>query len=508
LDDGLLRMELEREHGALPLFEQIRLFVSNAVANGTLPPGVRLPPERLLAAAIGVSRATVMRAYQELAADGLVRAAPSRGTIIAPARSGEDEFVHDAASWALGLLPLARIGAEPALLQDIMSASQSDHVISLASAAPPDDLVPTTEIMQALARALDQRGARLLGYGPVDGLADLRELLADRMDSMGALKPSDRVIILSGATQGLSLAARVLVGPGDEVAIEAPTYVGTVRTFEAAGARLIGVPVDGGGVRPDSLEQVLSRRRVRLIVLQPNFQNPTGAVLSGQRREQILWLAQKHGVPILEDDAYGSLYRKSPGPAPLKQLDRTGIVVYMSSFSKTLAAGLRVAWMCGPGPVISRIALAKQYSDLNTNSLGQAVVGEFLRSGSYDRHLEQLRGVIGERMWKMHEDLSSLRPALQVDSLPSGGLHFWCRVRGGDSTSAVRAAAAAGVAIVSGHAFFPSGAQTVAGAEHVRLSLPPGGPAAATEGLRRLAVALSSMTTSAEPSTQPLSVVV
>ena len=166
------------------------------------------------------------------------------------------------------------------------------------------------------------------------------------MRALGLFADGDGVIVLSGSTQGLALASRILIEPGDEVVVEAPAYIGTIQTFELAGARLIGVPVDAEGLQTDALAEVLSRRPIRLMIVQPNFHNPTGVSLSAARREHLLWLARRHGVPILEDDAYGALHFSPSAPGSLKQHDRHGLVMYLSTFSKTLAPGLRIAWMC------------------------------------------------------------------------------------------------------------------------------------------------------------------
>jgi DNA-binding transcriptional MocR family regulator len=500
-------MELDRSESASPLFDQVRAHVRRAVADGTLPAGVRLPPERALAAALGVSRSTVMRAYQELVADGLVVAAPSRGTVVATRPPAEEGAGAAAGWWVVALPPVGAFGTDAGLLREVVGLRGADTV-SFASSAPPDDLIPATELLACAREAVEEIGPKLLGYGPVDGSAELREIIADRMRAAGTMRRGDGVVVLSGSTQGLALAARVLTEPGDEVVVEAPTYVGTIQTFEAAGARLVGVPVDADGIRPEPLEQVISRRRVRLMVLQPNFQNPTGASLSPQRREHILWLARRHGVPILEDDAYGALHYGSPGPDSLKRADSHGQVIYLSSFSKTLAPGLRIAWMCGPEPVVARIAVAKQFSDLNSNSLGQAIVARMLSRGRYDVHLERLREACRDRMNLLLRGLDDMADVVEWDLEPRGGLHVWCRVRVGDARYAAAAAARAGVAVLAGPAFYPAGTAGTAGIDRIRVSLPVSGREAIDAGTRRLAEALRGLPPRAETRPSPLAVVV
>jgi len=509
LGEAPLRIELDRGEGAPPIFEQVRASVRRAVAAGTLPAGVRLPPERDLAAALGVSRSTVMRAYQELVADGLVEAAPSRGTVVAPVRQIADRVGGAAAgSWVAALPPFAAPGTDAGLLRDVFSARGRDDTISFASSAPPEDLIPVTDLLACAREAFEEVGPKLLGYGPVDGSSALREVIADRMRAVGSMARGDAVIVLSGSTQGLALASRVLIERGDEVAVEAPTYVGAIQTFETSGARLVGVPADGQGMRTETLAEILSRRRIRLILVQPNFQNPTGAILSQQRREHLLWLARRHGVPILEDDAYGALYHHPPAPDSLKRADRHGQVIYLSSFSKTLAPGLRIAWMCGPEPVIARIALAKQFSDLNTNSLGQAIVSRMLSSGRYDVHLERLRTASRERMVLLLRRLDEMSDVLERDLDPRGGLHVWCRLRSGDARYAVASAIRSGVALLAGPAFYPAGSLGAAGADRIRISLPTSGRDAIDAGARRLREALQELPLRCEPASSDHAVVV
>jgi 2-aminoadipate transaminase len=482
LGSAALRIELDRRPDAPPFFEQVRSHVERAMADGTLPPGVRLPPERDLAAALGVSRSTVMRAYQELVADGLVQAAPSRGTVVAAAGRSAGEV----GTWMAALPPLAAPGSDAGLLREVHAPAGSPDAISFARSAPPEDLIPTADLLACAREAFEDMGPKLFGYGPVDGSEVLRSTIAERMRAAGSLAPGDGVIVLSGSTQGLALAARVLIEPGDEVVVEAPAYVGTIQTFENSGARLVGVPVDAQGIRTEPLEEILSRRRVRLMVLQPNFQNPTGASLGQRRREHVLWLARRHGVPILEDDAFGALNHHPPAPGSLKQADRHGLVVYLSSFSKTLAPGLRIAWMCGPRPVIARIALAKQHSDLNTNSLGQAIVSRMLSSGRYDVHLQSLREACRDRMGLLLRLLDGMPEVLERDLDPAGGLHVWCRLRVSDAQLATASAARSGVAVLAGTAFYPSGSPGSAGADRIRISLPVSSRDAIQAGARRL----------------------
>lgn len=486
----LLGLALDRRPDARPLYLQLREGVRAALLAGTLAAGMRLPPERELAAALGVNRTTVTRAYQELVADGLVESHGSRGTVVV--RRAESPAPP---SWLLALPAPGEgsLGPDPTLLRDLTAMGSRPGLISFAAGAPDVELMPVAELAACLDRALRRWGAGALTYGPVDGFGPLREVLRERLGG-GLVGPGEGVLVVSGATQGLALAARTLVEPGDDVIVEVPTFVGTMQTFALAGARLIGIPVDEAGMRVDLLEGVLARRRVRLIVVQPTHHNPTGAVLSPRRRERLLLLAQRFGVPVLEDDAYRGLDFADGVPGPLKRNDRTGSVVYLGTFSKTVVPGLRVGWIVAPEPVLTRLALAKQFSDLNTNAVGQLMLAEFLDSGAHERHLEVVRPVYRERCDLLRRELARLAPRLEVAARPSGGFYLWCRLRDGPHGRLLAALAAReGLGVVAGEAFVLGPAWHESGADRIRLCFSGCTRETAAEGVRRLAVALEQL---------------
>lgn len=284
-------MPLDRAPDAPPLYAQIRDMVRSAVLTGALAPGMRLPPKRELATTLGVNRTTTMRAYQELAADGVVKARPGRGTLVSARQHSNgappsgDRFADKdrgrgdedgapltrnlSAAWLLGLRAIGQnLGPDPSLLRDALALAARDDVISFAAGAPVGEALAFDEVRDALHHAMARGGADILAYGPVEGLGSLQQAIAARMARRGATVAAVEVLVLSGATQGLALAARALLEPGDEVVVEAPTYVGVMQTFGAAGVRLIGVPIDREGIRIDVPAPILARRRVRLIVVQ------------------------------------------------------------------------------------------------------------------------------------------------------------------------------------------------------------------------------------------------
>jgi DNA-binding transcriptional MocR family regulator len=494
-----LDLQLARGPGNERLYQQIRGAISGSILAGEMS-GRRLPPTREMASALGVNRATVARAYQELEADGLVESEGARGTVVVSGASSEPALSRTngtaAPTWVSALPPFAESGlsADPTLIRDISFHSRRPDFISFAIAAPGPELIPAQRMERALGDALKRWGPSALGYGPVDGLDALRETLA-RTVAMPLLAPGDALMVVSGATQGLSLAARTLIEPGDEVAVEAPTYFGMLQTFALAGARLVGIPIDRNGIRVDHLEAVLSQRRVRLIVVQPRFQNPTGAVMSAERRAQLLLLARRHAIPVLEDDLYGDLDLDGGAPAPLKREDRSGSVVYLSSFSKSISPGLRIGWMVAQAPVVNRLVVAKQFSDLASSALAQLVVADLLESGDYASHLRSVVGEYRARRAALVDAIKVLDGRLEPTFVPAGGSNVWCRLAPGiDSRMLAAAGIRRKVAVLPGHAFYPPGQlRGEGGHDRVRLSF-TGVPAERmAEGIDRLAKAIDSL---------------
>ena len=274
-------IQLERTSNT-PLYQQICEKIREAILSGQLAEGTRLPTERALASALGVNRTTVMNAYNQLASDGLVEGHVGRGTLVKRNQFNylDDNFDADGPSWLFGLPTTEReiLGPDARLLSEL--ASIGDDVISLAAGTPATELLPAETLNAIFADSLLSSRQSALGYCPVEGSLSLRRNIAARMRTRGVKVDTQQILILSGSTQGIGLAGRFLLNPGDEVVVEVPTYLGAIQTFRALGARVIGVPIDSEGMRVDLLETILARHRPRLIYTMPTFQNPTGVVMS------------------------------------------------------------------------------------------------------------------------------------------------------------------------------------------------------------------------------------
>jgi 2-aminoadipate transaminase len=477
---------IERNNG-VPLYQQICQGLREAILSGELPEGIRLPTERALAQELGINRTTVMNAYHELASEGLIEGHVGRGTLVKRSylHQDQDALEDDMPSWLLGLAEGedAVLGPDARVLSEMSALGERKEIISLASSTPATDLLPAELLQTLFAKGLQQARQSALGYCPVEGLQSLRREIAARMRKHGIAVDTRNILILSGATQGIGLIGRFMLNAGDEVVVEVPTYLGAVQTFRALGARVIGVPTDTDGLRVDLLESILARRRPRFIYTLPTFQNPTGFVMSPERRRRLLLLARRYQIPILEDDPYRELYFEGDEPLPLKALDTHGYVLYLSTFSKILAPGLRVAWLAAPDPLIERLSLHKQIFDLNTNALSQWAVAELLQRNLLDDHLIMLRDRYRHKRDVMIQAIADYWPANVRISHPAGGFHLWCRLPGDmRARLLLREAAQEGVAFVIGEPFHVDGG----GQQQIRLSFASADEEQIKEGIRRL----------------------
>jgi DNA-binding transcriptional MocR family regulator len=496
-----MMLRLDRDN-RIPLYLQIRNQLREMILDGTLSEGSRLPPERKMAAALGVNRSTVVNAYRELTADGLVEARVGRGTTVCrppllPTTQPPNHLTTQPPNhltphpliWNEYFVPRPEGGRDP-VLRDLMALLTRADTISFAAGIPAPELYPLDDFRQAMAHVLNTAGQTLLQPCPIEGYYPLRQTIARRMASRGATVRAENILIVTGSQQGLDLIARAFLKAGDEVVVEAPSYLGALQIFSAAGTRLLGVPLDEEGMRLDILENILIRYRPKLIYTLPTFQNPSGCTMVPRRRLRLLELARRHRVPIVEDDPYGELYYTGQPPFPLLTLDQGGYVIYLSTFSKILFPGLRLGWVAAPRPVVERLSQIKQLADLHCSTLIQGAVYEFCQRGALDKHLDRVRDLYRQRRDAMLAALTKHGPAgLEWDE-PQGGFNLWCRLPPGLKARQLMAEAARqSVALVPGEVFYPDGG----GQEEMRLnfSCPP--VALIEEGVQRLGVAITTL---------------
>ena len=369
-------------------------------------------------------------------------------------------------------------------------------VVSFAPGYPAPETFPWDEFAAIAAELLASRDGHVLQYGPTRGYRPLLDAIAGIMEHRGVTTPIEELLVTTGSQQGLDLVARVLIDPGDVILVELPTYVGAITAFRNAQAAMVGVPQEADGIDMDALDATWQRlrregRRVKFLYVVPNFQNPTGLLIGLQKRQRLLEWAERRDVLILEDDPYRELYFEDSATEsevrPLKADDSRGRVVYLSSFSKTLAPGYRVAWIAAPPWLASRLEMAKQAEDLLTGSLDQRMIYEACRRGVLDRQLPILRQHYAHKRDVMENALRREIGEGITWPKPKGGFFLWVTLP--ENINAAQMIARAiehGVVYVTGDAFYVNGA----GQNTLRLSFSAPTPERIEAGVARLAATL------------------
>ena len=437
-----------------PIFRQVVREIQSLISSGSLPEGFRLPPERRLADSLGVNRSTIFNAYRELKGLGLVDAHVGRGTAVLRAPAPIPNAIG--VPWRQLFRQSVARSHDP-IIADLLALTEREDVISFSIGLPAPELLPLDTLGEYTAELIREVGAPLLLHCPTEGHSPLRETLAQWVAARGIRARGSDVLVVSGSQQGLDLVARIFIDPGDVVVVEEPTYIGALQSFRVAGAKIIGIPVDEDGMRTDILASILERERPKLIYTLPTYQNPSGAVMSLERRRHLLELASRWHVPILEDDPYSELrYEGEPLPS-LKALDENDLVLYQSTFSKALFPGLRIGYLVVPPVVLRQLALAKQGADLHANSFSQYLLERFVRDGHFATHIEKTKIAYRRRRDRMAAALQRDETIGLEFAVPAGGFYIWCRLPDGVEQSALLAnAAARGVVFLPGRACYPT----------------------------------------------------
>ena len=379
-------------------------------------------------------------------------------------------------------------------IRELLKLTELPDVISFAGGLPAPDVFPVKEFQEACQKVLQEQGARALQYGTTEGYLPLREFIAQQTIRQGIHVTPDNILITSGSQQALDLLGKIFVDPGNHILVESPTYLGALQAWSMYGAEYVTVPSDDDGMQTDALEEAF-RAGPKLIYVLPNFQNPTGVTIPYERRQRIIELADHYGVPVIEDDPYGQLrFEGEDIPSLMKideklhpqndQMSYNGNVIYLSTFSKTLAPGIRLAWVIAPADVIRKLVMAKQGADLHTATFNQIVAYEVVCNGFLDQHIRLIRRVYQERRDVMLESLEEHMPAGIKWTHPLGGLFLWVTLPESiDTASIFEQAVEQKVAFVPGASFYPCGG----GDNTMRLNFSNASPAKINEGISRLA---------------------
>lgn len=377
-------------------------------------------------------------------------------------------------------------------IRELLKLTEQPEVISFGGGMPAPEIFPVEQVGKACDRILKNFSDKALQYGTTEGYNPLREMLAKDAVKNGLSCDRDNLLITSGSQQALDLIGKVFIDPGDKILVENPTYLGALQAWNAYECDYIPVQSDKFGMLPDSLEEGLKKNPKFLYAL-PNFQNPTGISFSLERRKKVVELADKYGIPIIEDDPYGKLRYEGEDLPTLTQLDSemrgmekgqyNGNVVYLSTFSKILAPGIRLAWVIGPVDVVAKLAQAKQGVDLNTSSFNQMIAYEVGKDGFIDEHVKVIRRVYNERRDVMLDALEEHCPKSINWTHPEGGLFLWVTLpKGNDAAVLMKEALKENVAYVPGGSFHPVGG----GENTMRLNFSFSKPETINEGIGRL----------------------
>jgi len=446
-----MKLTLDRQRD-MQLYRQIAEQIRELIRSGALPAGCRLPTVRQLAGDHGLTRLTVQSAYTELQTQGLIESFVGRGTFVA-------EHAQTLPAPAIPTLAALRQSpVEPAawhsqgVLAELVRMTEQPDLLSFAQAIPAPETYPTREFGRALRTALEQPDA--LSYGPIQGEVELREQVSRVLLERGLAASPESVLITSGAQQGIDLVLRALAVPGGVILTEEPVYPGILELASAHGQQVIGLPMDDGGLALAAVEAACIAYRPRLLYSVPTFQNPTGLSLAPERRAALLALARTYGLLIAEDDVYGLLAYDEAAPLPLKAQDAADRVVYITSFSKVLAPGLRLGALVASPERLPALAAAKQSSDLICSPLLQRALALYLRRGHFAAHLQQVRALYRERRDALLAALDRYLPECAYIH-PAGGLCLWVTLPEGlDESDFCREAIERGVGVARGQAFF------------------------------------------------------
>ncbi len=382
------------------------------------------------------------------------------------------------------------------VIRELLKLTEQPDIISFAGGLPAPEVFPVKEFQEACNQVLTDHGAQALQYSTTEGYLPLREMIARHNTRYSVRVTAENIMITSGSQQALDFIGRLFINRGDYVVVESPTYLGALQAWNAYGAQYISVPSDENGMIMDKLEEAL-RIGPKFIYILPNFQNPSGSTLSLERRQRLVLLADQYGVPIVEDDPYGQLRYDGdhiPSVATLDSRYRndndgeyTGSVIYLSTFSKLLAPGLRLAWVIAPPQVIRKLVMTKQAADLHTSSFNQHVAYEVAKGGFLDEHVKVIRATYKERRDVMIEMMEEMFPPEVTWTKPLGGMFLWGKLpEKMDAAEVLKVALERKVAFVPGGAFHPNGG----GMNTMRLNFSFSNPDNIREGIERLGVTL------------------
>lgn len=463
------------------IYKQLADYIENGIADGSFPLDKPLPSERKLAKLLELNRSTVVAAYDELESNGLIERKRGSGTMISKDIWGITK--KRVPSWNRYIEAGSFLPNVP-VMQRIRKEMAEHDLINLASGELSEDLFPLNSLRKITS---DRAYIGSLGYDHPQGSEVLRKTITNHMEKYRGLQTTpSSILITSGAQQALHLVIQCLLKPGDAVAMEEPSYHYSLPLFESAGVKPYYLTADENGIKPEDLILLHRKHRIKMIFLNPAFQNPTGVSLGQKRRSEILEISSQYGIPVVEDDPYSLTSFSGKPLLPLKSMDQNGNVLYISSLSKIVASGLRIGWIIGPKPVIERLSDAKQQIDFGHSSYSQWVANDFLESPSFAVHLDNLVKQLENRRNQIIESLDTYLKEEVEFLTPNGGIHLWCKIK-----NAVNENRLLEESLKNGVIYAP-GSTMGSNANYVRFTYAKETESNIDEGIRRFAAALKS----------------
>ena len=375
---------------------------------------------------------------------------------------------------------------QPSAIREILKATADPSIIPLAAGNPAPDAFPVEEVQSIAADILDTRPIDALQYGVSEGYTPLRNTVSKWMKQREDIgREFDDLIIVSGATQVMDLTTKVLCNEGDTVICEEPSFIGSLNCFRSYGCKLKGISVEADGMNIDALEKALKETdNAKFIYTIPNFQNPSGATMSFEKRKRLYALAKQYGVMILEDNPYGDLRVAGDKIPTIKSMDNDGIVIYAGSFSKILSPGLRVAYCIAPKEVLAKMTVGKQAADVHTPCLNQMIVDEWFKKYDVEAHISKIQNIYRKKLNLMCECIDRELGDFVEYVKPQGGLFIWCRLPDNvDMLEFVKKAVDKKVAVVPGNAFLMNDTDTT---QYIRLNFSTPSDEAIVKGVKAL----------------------
>jgi GntR family transcriptional regulator, regulator for abcA and norABC len=412
------------KNSSKPLYLQIVDYIKFKISSGEWQIGFVIPPQRELAKILNVNRSTLVSALDELKAEGILEGRGKGGT----------KIVNNISPFLSNIQPDWQSYIEEGIhmpnfktIKQINDLELKSEYIRLSTGEASPELFPQEKMGIILNEV--SKNMPNLGYEGPNGMLYLREQISSYLKKYGIKARPSSILIVSGALQAIQLITIGLLQTGATVFLENPSYMYSLQTFQSLGMRRSGIPMDEEGIQASLIPEYKKKNHSSILYTIPNFQNPTGTVMSKNRREELIKVCQNEKLPIIEDDVYRELWIDSPPPNPIKSIDKNGLVLYVGSVSKTLSPGLRIGWIVGPEPVIERLSDIKMQTDYGSSSLSQLTVAKWMETGLYDEHIENLRKQLYIRRQIALDSLTQYFSDIATWNVPSGGYYIWVTLK-------------------------------------------------------------------------------